>query len=91
MAALPSKDLLILAAAKLSQSVPSTDWDDFLRVLEHHASEVRDDCVQAPIDMLQVAQGRAQQASRFLQIFKDCRTQAARISSNITTSQGNRR
>jgi hypothetical protein len=83
-APLAPQDQLVLAAYRLSQLVHHTDWGEFIRALEAYAAQTSTDMVQAPLEVLPIAQGRAQTASRILDTFKECRTKAQHINLNRT-------
>ena len=68
----------ILAAAALSRSAPA-QWDAFMLELKAYADRKRDDCVQATVDTLQVAQGRAQAVSGILKEMTEARANSDKI------------
>jgi hypothetical protein len=73
---------LILAAAELSRRAPE-QWAEFMIAFVVYASGKRDECVQAPLAMLPVAQGRAQAIAQLEVLFDECKVQ----SENITKKQ----
>jgi hypothetical protein len=66
---------LIFAAVQLARSA-GPDWDSFVVELEKYAATQRDLCVASPIDVLAVAQGRAQGVSVLTHILHDCKHEA---------------
>lgn len=74
---------LIIAAANLSRRAPA-DWDEFVHRLELYSAQKAAECVSANIDMLAVAQGRAQACGTLLALLKDCRKQAEKIYSKAS-------
>jgi len=55
-------------------------WTEFMNAFAEYADGRRDECVQAPLAMLPVAQGRAQACAQLESLFKECRAQADNIS-----------
>jgi hypothetical protein len=74
---LSEKDLII-TAANLSRVAPEA-WDKFVAAFEVSAAQKMGECIAAPIEMLAVAQGRAQACAALLALLKDCRKQAENI------------
>ena len=71
---------LILAAAELARSSPEA-WSRFLTRFGDYAEDKIVECVQAPLDMLPVAQGRAQALVKLGQLLEDCIKTADAITS----------
>jgi hypothetical protein len=79
---LSEKDLII-TASNLSRAAPE-QWDKFVAAFEVSAGQKMAECISANIDMLAVAQGRAQACAALLALLKDCRKQADKIYSNAS-------
>ena len=73
-----AKDNLTVAAYELSHVAPVA-WETFLRTMTDYVTSAKDDCIQAPLAMLPVAQGRAQHAVQLLELLQNCKTTTARI------------
>jgi hypothetical protein len=71
-------DALIVAAAELSSSAPR-QWVTFLEQLSAYAERKRDEMMRSPPDGIHAAQGRAQNASKFFELMRDCRAIAQKI------------
>jgi hypothetical protein len=69
---------LILAAAKMSRVAPES-WEQFLAAFRTYTDITRDNCISSPVDILQVAQGRAQACAALLRLMDDCRKSADQI------------
>ena len=69
---------LILAAARLARSSPE-GWQQFLGAFRAYADQHRDNCIQASLTMLPVAQGRAQIAAQLHGLFADALVGADKI------------
>jgi hypothetical protein len=69
---------LALAAVSLKARAIE-DFDQFLVALREYANTQRDNCIQSPVETLQVAQGRAQQCAQLLKILENCRETADSI------------
>lgn len=69
---------LILAAARLARSAPE-GWQQFLGAFQSYANQQRDNCVQSPLDLLPVTQGRAQCAAHLQGLFAECLSKADQI------------
>lgn len=65
-----SKDELIRRAAVLSRLTP-VDWAKFLEAFATYTDEIRDQCIKAPVGVVQVNQGRAQNCSELFETFRD--------------------
>jgi hypothetical protein len=61
----------ILAAAQLARRAPE-EWAKFLEALTGYTEDRAVECIQAQLDMLPVAQGRAQAAFKLRQLLEDC-------------------
>lgn len=69
---------LILAAAKLARSAPET-WEEFLGALQVYTEAQISNCISSPLEELQRAQGRAQNASALLRLIRDALKNADQI------------
>ena len=69
---------LTLAAARLSRSAPEA-YNGFLAALRGYTEEQSQNCIQATLDELPRAQGRAQASARLLNVLSDCLSSAAKI------------
>ena len=74
-----AQDQLALAASRLSQASGANAWDEFIQAFNAYSQAVAIECVQAPLPMLPVAQGRAQHAASLLKTLTDCRATSAKI------------
>lgn len=63
-------------------------WAKFVAAFNTYSQSVKDECVQAPLDMLPSAQGRAQQMVRTLEVLNNCRATSAKI---ISTANNQRK
>lgn len=68
------KDILTLAAARLSKAAPNT-WLDVMSALEGYAREAELACVRAPADGVLIAQGRARMCHELLDLFNNAAKQ----------------
>lgn len=73
---------LILAAAQLSRRAPD-EWSKFLEELANYAEDIVVACVRSQLDMLPVAQGRAQSIVKLQQTLVDCRKAADEIVNRV--------
>lgn len=71
MSAVKTDKDLIFAAARVSFRAPQ-EWASFISTLAAHVETKRNECISAPLDMLQVAQGRAQAWTAVHDMFVDC-------------------
>lgn len=69
---------LIIAAAKLARSAPET-WEEFLGALQVYTEAQISNCISSPLEELQRAQGRAQNASALLRLIRDALKNADQI------------
>ena len=69
---------LTLKAAYLARSAPEA-WRSFLGALSQYNEKQRDDLVRSPIELLPVAQGRAQAVRDLTALLADCLTMADKI------------
>jgi len=69
---------LILLAARLARSSPE-NWKQFLDGFRAYADQQRDNCIQSPLEILPVAQGRAQTAAHLYGLLADCIASADKI------------
>lgn len=68
----------VVAAARLSRAAP-TDWQQFVDAASLYANQQALACIQSPMDILPVAQGRAQNAHRLATLLAECRSLADKI------------
>lgn len=59
---------LTLKTAALARAAPR-EWAEFLAEWRSYADTKKDECIRAPVEVLQVAQGRAQNAVEMLNLF----------------------
>ena len=69
---------LVLKAAALARSAP-VQWREFLAELAVYVDVKKNECIQAPPEMLQVTQGRAQQLASLLTLFNNAVKDADRV------------
>lgn len=69
---------LIKASADLARSAPES-WRGFLGALRAYTDTQRDNIVSSPLDVLPVAQGRAQACVALLRLMEDCLQNADQI------------
>lgn len=69
---------LIKASADLARANPE-EWRRFLGVVRAYTDTQRDNVVSSPLDVLPVAQGRAQACVALLRLFEDCLQTADQI------------
>lgn len=69
---------LILAAAHVARRAPE-EWANFISAFVEHTDNRRDECIQSPPDMLQVAQGRAQACASLRRLLAECTKMADSI------------
>ena len=62
---------LVLAAANLARAAPER-WKNFMDALAAYTEDKGIECIQSPIDMLQVAQGRAQGLAALGRLLDGC-------------------
>ena len=72
-----NKDL-ILHSARLARRAPE-EWQHFLGALAKYVEAQRTHCIASPLDILPVAQGRAQACTALLALFADCLSSADKI------------
>lgn len=72
-------DELHKKAAALARAAPP-EWREFLVELEKYVEGVRSQCIQAPPEQLQKAQGHAQQAGALKALLENAVSTADRIS-----------
>lgn len=72
------KDALTLKAANLAQ-VAFQEWKEFLAAFEMYAAAKMGECVAAPVEQVQVAQGRAQNSVELNDLLKGAVVSASRI------------
>jgi hypothetical protein len=64
-----AKDTLILKAADLARSSPNR-WAEFVAAFRAYGDVAKDECVKAPLDELQRAQGRAQSTASMVTLLE---------------------
>lgn len=69
---------LILEAARLARRAPE-EWQHFLGALAKYVEVQRSHCIASPLEMLPVAQGRAQASTAILALFAECLQSADKI------------
>lgn len=69
---------LAKAAAELSSSAPDS-WSRLLVALQAYSAAQSTACVQAPLDILPVAQGRAQAVLTLTKLFSEAREIAEKL------------
>lgn len=69
---------LVIKAAALARAAP-VQWREFLAELAVFANAKKDECIQAPIEVLQITQGRAQQVASLVTLFNNAVKDADRI------------
>jgi hypothetical protein len=73
---------LILAAARLARRAPD-EWQKFLNMFAEYTEDKIVSCIQAPVEVLPVAQGRAQSLVKFGQLLEDCIKMADTITGKV--------
>ena len=71
---------LILRAAALARTSPRS-WTEFLGALSNFTDQIKNDCIQSPLEQLPVAQGRAQLAAHLTALLANCIPSADKIES----------
>jgi hypothetical protein len=74
----PAEHILLQAVVTLKSSDPVA-WANFMTALEARAVELRDQCVAAPKDILEITQGRAQAMRDLVKLLKDAPELARRL------------
>jgi hypothetical protein len=69
---------LILAAARLARTAPQ-QWDEFVTAYQDYTDDKIIAVVQAPVELLQTVQGRAQGLTSLGRVLTDCRKTAESI------------
>ena len=72
---------LILAAARLSRASPES-WDEFLSTFTRYAWDMAEKLVQSPVEVVLVAQGRAQGMMILGKLLTDCQKTASSMEAN---------
>lgn len=80
------KDQLIISAAKVAGRAAG-DWDEFLAALSAYRLDQLNLMAQASPSLVQVLQGRAQNATEILDIFMTCREKANPILETIKNAK----
>lgn len=76
----PSADeVLTFKAASLARAAPNS-WREFLDAFAIYVNASQKECVEAPLAVLPVAQGRARQCLKLASLFADAVATADRIS-----------
>lgn len=68
----------VVAAARLSRAAPA-DWQQFVDAAATYANQQALACIQSPMDVLPVTQGRAQSAHRLHTLLAECRSMADKL------------
>ena len=69
---------LTVAAAKIARNSPE-HWSRFLAELRAYTNQQRDNCINAPSELLPVMQGRAQIATQLSSILEACLADADKM------------
>ena len=69
---------MVMAAATLARLAPEL-WEQFVKAFGDYADDKIVECVSAQIDMLPVAQGRAQSLIQFGRLLEGCTKAAENI------------
>lgn len=69
---------LIFAAARLQRN-DNELWSAFVAAFTAYSNTQRDNCIQSPLDVLPVAQGRAQACAQLTKLLANPSEQADRI------------
>ena len=69
---------LTLAAARIARSSPDA-WDRFIAAFQAYSSQQIQNCIQSPLELLPVAQGRAQTTARLYGLLSECVSSADKI------------
>ena len=69
---------LAMKAAMLARNAPDS-WKQFLGALQDYSSQQIQNCIQSPLELLPVTQGRAQATARLYGILAECLTSADKI------------
>jgi hypothetical protein len=75
---MPAEDNLVMHAARLARHAPE-QWSAFIDALAGYTNYQTTNCVRAPLDILPVAQGRAQQCALLYEALADCLAGSAKI------------
>lgn len=82
-------DLSLAQAAKKIRA--SGGFDTLLAALRAYTDEMKNNCIQSPVEMLQINAGRAQACAMVLRVFEDCETIADQAEQRHgRAAQGNR-
>jgi hypothetical protein len=69
---------LVIAAARIARSSPDA-WDQFLASVQAYSSQQIQNCIQSPLELLPVSQGRAQATARLYGILAECKASADKL------------
>lgn len=69
---------LTMKAALLARNAPDS-WKQFLGAFQDYSSQQIQNCIQSPLELLPVAQGRAQATARLYGLLAECLTSADKI------------
>jgi hypothetical protein len=69
---------MVLAAARLARTAPQ-QWDEFVKAFSEYTDDKILDVIQAPPEMLQTTQGRAQGLTSLGRLLLECRKTAESI------------
>lgn len=72
------QDELTMKADRLARSAAPV-WEEFIKAFSDYATKRVSECVAAPGDKVVVAQGRAQECTRLLELFINAKTDAAKL------------
>ena len=72
---------LIVAAARLARASPES-WDEFMKAFHLYGWDQANQLVAAPLDMVYVAQGRAQGVAAVGRLLDKCRETASSMEAN---------
>ncbi len=76
------EDTLAIAAANIKRAAPKL-WEEFEKAFNAVGAAQKEAAIQAPVDRVMVAQGRAQQCGAFSDLF----SKAITIADQITAKQ----
>lgn len=69
---------LVLAAARIARTSPDA-WGRFIAAVQSYSSQQITHCIQSPLELLPVAQGRAQATARLYGILAECLSSADKL------------
>jgi len=77
----PKPDL-VMASDRLARTAGPV-WEDFLKAFAAYSANRVKECVQAPVDKVMVAQGRAQETAALFELFTTAKDEAAILQSRM--------